>query len=197
MEAFDEEALRRCLQRLAVWQRLAFLALIDTRMLSNYERFSTETGFGDVSVLRTAIDAAWTRVESGKLPNDLIALREACDRQAPNTEEFRSPYTSAALDAANAAAITLAALENPDESLVVEVASLSRDSVDIFVQSDINLDPNTSGFEEAILRHHLMQRELRNQREDLEALIKGSRDRDKTVRDLRVKSATRLGSLDN
>jgi uncharacterized protein YjaG (DUF416 family) len=197
MEAFDEEALRRCLQRLAVWQRLAFLALIDTRMLSNYERFSTETGFGDVSVLRTAIDAAWTIVESGKLPNDLIALREACDRQAPNTEEFRSPYTSAALDAANAAAITLAALENPDESLVVEVASLSRDSVDIFVQSDINLDPNTSGFEEAILRHHLMQRELRNQREDLEALIKGSRDRDKTVRDLRVKSATRLGSLDN
>lgn len=177
MEIFDEEKLARSLQNLAPWKRMAFMAQLGARMLPNYKRFSDETGFGDVSILRQAFDAAWRWIESDKAPNNLVELREACEQQAPDTERFRSPYTSAALDAANAAAGILDAIEHPDRMRLTEIASLARDTVDLFVQHLMGLDPNAPGFEEAILRHDLMQRELRCQRKDLEALEKwpGSR----------------------
>jgi uncharacterized protein len=198
VETFDEKRLEKSLQRLAVWKRIAFMAQVGARMLPNYQRFSAETGFGDVSILKDAFDAAWIWIESGKSPDNLTVLREACEKQAPKTEQFRSRYTSAALDAANAAEATLDAIEHPDEVRPAEVASLARDTVDLFVQELMGLDPNTPGFEEAILRHDLMQRELRHQREDLETLSKWSGDRHTAGRELRAKSAARTlgGSLD-
>ncbi|MGK3969345.1 DUF416 family protein [Sorangium sp. So ce118] len=39
------------------WKRIAFMAQIAERMLPN-QRFSAETGFGDVSVLRNVLDTA-------------------------------------------------------------------------------------------------------------------------------------------
>ncbi|MGK3970055.1 DUF416 family protein [Sorangium sp. So ce1667] len=197
METFDEERLEMSLQNLEPWKRIAFMAQIGERMLANYQRFSAETGFGDVSVLRNVLDTAWTWIESGRLLGNLAELREDCERQAPDTEQFRSPYTSAALDTANVPAVILDALERPDEGRPVDVASLARDTVDLFIQERMNLDPNAPGFEETILRHNLMQSELHRQREDLEALEKWSGDRETAGRELRAKFAGRtLGSLD-
>jgi uncharacterized protein YjaG (DUF416 family) len=197
METFDQGRLERTLQKLAPWKRIAFMAQIGERMLGNYQRFSAETGFGDVSVLRNALDTAWTWIESGWLPGNLAELREACEQQAPDTEQFSSPYTSAALDAANVASIILDALDRPDEAQPVDVASLARDTVDLFVQECMNLDLNAPGFEDTILQHSLMQSELRRQREDLEALTNWSEDRETAGRELRAQSGGRtLGSLD-
>jgi uncharacterized protein YjaG (DUF416 family) len=197
MERFDEERLARSLQRLSPWKQIAFMVQVGERMLANYQRFSADTGFGDVSVLRNALDTAWAWIEAGRLPSDLAELREACERQAPDTEDFHSPYTSAALDAACVAAIILDALERPDEARPLEVATLARDTVDLFVAERMNLNPNAPGFEETILRHHLMQRELRRQRETLEALANSLGSREGAGRELRAKSADKmLGSLD-
>lgn len=198
MEKFDAEVLRKSLQELPEWKNLAFVTQVAERMLPNYRRFSDETGFGDVSVLRSALDAAWSYVESGSVPNNLDALREACDQQAPDTVQFKSIYTSAALDAANAAAIILDEVERGGDAQPVDVAMLARDTVDLFVQEITNLDPNAPNFEERILRHNLMQRELRRQREDLEALKKLPDDRQSIGRELRVNSSARVfGSLDS
>jgi uncharacterized protein len=197
VETFDEERLRRSLRQLAPWQRIVFMVQVGERMIPNYRHFSAETGFGNVSALRGAFDAAWIWIESKRLPDNIAELREACEQQAPDTERFRSPYTSAALDAANVAAIVLEGLERPDEARPVDVASLARDTVDLFVQERMNLDPNAPGFEEALLRHSLMQRELRRQREDLEVLTKWSGTRETAGRELRARFAGRaLGSLD-
>jgi uncharacterized protein YjaG (DUF416 family) len=195
MEAFDEKELEVRLQRLAAWKRIAFMAQVGMRMLPNYERFSAETGFGDASVLRRTLDAAWSWVESGKPPSDLTTLREACEKQAPDTERFRSRYTSAALDAANAAVAILDAIERPDEARPEEVASLARDTIDLFVQELMDLDPNAPNFENAVLRHDLMQRELRRQREDLETLATWLGERSTAGRELRGTWAKTLGSL--
>ncbi len=198
LEAFDEERLERSLQKLPAWKQVAFMALLGARMLPNYRRFSAETGFGDVSVLEETLDAAWTWIESGKSPANLTALLKACERQAPNVEQFSSRYTSAALDAANAAEATLDAIARPDQVSPTEVASLARDTVDLFIQELMALDPNAPGFEEAILRHHLMQRELREQREDLEMLEKLPGDRQTAGRELRaIATARTSGSLDS
>lgn len=196
MESFDQERLAASLQHLPVWKRVAFSAMVGARMLPNYERFSNETGFGDVSILKRAFDVAWSWVETGNLPSDIAVLREACDQQAPNTEQFSSRYTSAALDAANAASATLDAIVHPNETQPAEVASLARDTVDLFIQELMKLDPNNPEFERAIQRHDLMQRELRRQREDIEALIDSSGDRAKVGCELRAASETQSASLE-
>ena len=106
MEVFDEKRLGRSLRKLPAWKQVAFMALVGARMLPNFRRYSAETGFGNVSVLEETLDAAWTWIESGRLPANSTALLEACDRQAPNAEKSTHPYTWPALDAACVAAMT-------------------------------------------------------------------------------------------
>lgn len=195
MEIFDETKLEQELQKLPAWKRVAFIAQTGTRMIPNYERFSAETGFGDASILRRTLDAVWSWIDFAEASNDLAALQETCEQQAPNTEDFSSRYTSAALDAVNVTATALEATAYPDKVRASEAASLARDTVDLFVQELLSLDPNSTNFEEAINRHDLMQRELQRQREDLDALKSWTGPKLTVTRKLRSMSEERSGSL--
>jgi len=196
METFDEDRLRQSLSRLDPWKRVAFMALCCERMVPNYDRFTADSGFGDSQVLRHGIDAAWSWLESNRVPDDLGTVRARVEQQAPDTETFSSPFTSAALDAANVVASVLDAVSQPEGADAVEVASLARDTVDLYVQEIENLDPNDRGLEEAIRRHPLMQAELRRQREDLAYLERWSGARGDAVRQLRARGGgAAVGSL--
>ena len=191
MEAFDRDRLAHSLAPLPPWKKLAFMALTCERMLPNFGRFASETKFGEVSILRHALDSAWIYIQSGKLEGDPDKLKRACEDQAPDTELFRSIYTSAALDAANAVAAIFDAIKNPSVEHVLETAALARDTVDLFVQQTNNLDdPCDPSFEQSILTNSLMQRELCRQREDL-AMVAGWIDR----AGIALGSINRQGSL--
>lgn len=170
MEHFDNDELRQEVQTLSHWKRVTFMAACCERMLPNYRSFTMETGHGDPTRLSEALAAVWNSLETGQLPNSTISLVEVCERQAPDTAEFSSIYTSAALDTANSIATTLEALANAAEDQVLEVASLARDTVDLFVQQQCDLGPNDQGFEEQIAQHPLMQAELLAQRQSIEYL---------------------------
>jgi uncharacterized protein YjaG (DUF416 family) len=170
MEYFDEQSLRNRLESLPSWKWIAFMLLCCERMVPNFERFSMEASFGDGAVLRSGLRAVWHWLATSQLPQNLKDLRNACKEQAPDTENFQSEFTSAALDAATATEIVLDALEQPLISMVVEVAGLSRDTIDLYVQAIRDLDPTAKTFDAAIVADPLMQRELSRQREDLDAL---------------------------
>lgn len=196
MQTFDEDRLRESLSGLEPWRQIAFMVLCCERMLPNYERFAAESGFGDVQPLREAVEAAWTWLESDRKAAGLARLRATVERQAPNTEEFASAFTSAALDAANAVATLLDAVERPDNAAPVEVACLARDTVDIYVQESGNLYPNRPDFEQQIQRHELMQAELLRQHDDLSELERWSGSRVEATRRLGAKARrSSMGSL--
>jgi uncharacterized protein YjaG (DUF416 family) len=196
METFDEDRLRQSLARLDPWKRVAFMALSCERMVPNYDRFTADSGFGDSQVLRRGIDAAWSWLESDRVPDDLKSVRARVEQQAPDTEGFSSRFTSAALDAANAVASLLDAIDDPDGANPVEVASLARDTVDLYVQEIENLDPNDRGLEDAIRRHPLMQAELRRQRDDLAYLERWTGSQRDAARQLRARGGdAAIGSL--
>lgn len=196
METFDEDILRQLLARLDPWKRVAFMALVSERIVPNYDQFRAESDFGDSQILRRAVEAAWSWLESDRKPNDLTTLRAQVRQQAPDTERFSSPFTSAALDAANAVVSLLDAIDHPDRADAVEVASLARDTVDLYVQEIENLDPNDPRLEDAIRHHPLMQAELRRQREDVAYLERCSGSRWDVARQLRVqRSGEATGSL--
>lgn len=120
--------------------------------------------------LGQSLGEIWRWVETNELPNGLSDLVRDCDKQAPDTTVLSSIYTSAALDAANSISITLESLKDANEDRAVEVASLARDTVDLFVQQHIDLDPNDPSLERLIVENPLMQVELQVQMNSLELL---------------------------
>ena len=170
MELFNETSLLLKLEGMPAWKRVAFMAYCCERMLPNYATFKVQSGYGNNAVLRAALDVIWEWVENEQTNEDMIALARACEQQAPDTAEFSSSYTSAALDAATAIATTAEAVSDTTASKVIEVASLARDTIDLFVQKVDDLDPNDPRLDEKIRRSDLMQAELRTQRQSLERL---------------------------
>lgn len=177
MERFDPDSIRRKAAHLSSWQRVGFMAACCERMLPNYETFHLQTGFGNPDVLRRGLDAVWAWMESDAPLEDAAELISQVDLQAPNTEKFKSAYTSAALDAANSIAITLEAVNGVSEDGLMEVASLARDTVDLFVQQHDDLDPSDPDLENRIMSSPLMQAELTAQRQTLEELGENLDDR--------------------
>jgi uncharacterized protein YjaG (DUF416 family) len=133
-------------------------------MLPNYLSFHEETGFGDIRLLRGALDAAWCWIETGQMPEETANLVTDCDRQAPNTAEFSSDFTSAALDAASAIATVVESIPHSTKEQAMEVASLAKDTVDVFVQQRYSFDPDDKDLERLIAESELMQTELRCRR---------------------------------
>lgn len=191
MEHFDPRKMRNVLRTLPPWKRVAFMGSCCERMLPNYLTFSSETGYGDVTQLNRGLAEVWRWVETNQAPNDVDALVQACEQQGPDTAEFRSIYTSAALDAANSIATTLEALGEATEDRAIEVASLARDTIDLFVQQWNDLDPNDSEIERRIVESPLMQSELKMQRQCLERLSDDSVNRKLIVAEVRSKFSYR------
>ena len=76
---------------------------------------------------------------------------------------------------------------------LIDVASLSRDTVDLFVQFQEDIDPNDPRLEGMVCGSQLMQNELRIQKESLEFLVNLEGGRETVTKVLRA----RWSNLDN
>lgn len=196
MEIFDETKILLAAEGMPDWKRVAFMAYCCERMLPNYRSFQVDTGYGDIAPMRSALDIVWRWIENAQPVPDSDVLASACEKQSPDTAEFSSIYTSAALDAATATAATLDALADVPAKSMIDVASLARDTIDLFVQETEGLDPNGADLERKIIENPLMQSELRTQRESLELLRNLHEERGKAGVDLQAKwSRLEQGSL--
>lgn len=189
--SFDEAVLERELGSVSPDGLLAYGLLCCERMIPNYEMFQIQSGWGDAKVLRTALDIAWTRLISGPSDDVHSELRERCEDIAPDTEDFDSVLVSSALDAAVAVGRVMDLLENRDPAIVIEIASLAIDTVDMYVQEVLDIPRGARDLEERIRTHVLMQEELKNQHADL-LRVRGNFDKDSLQERYR---ANRRGSL--
>jgi uncharacterized protein YjaG (DUF416 family) len=164
---FNKGVLIGALQRLPTQAALGFALCCAERMYPNYVRFELEHGWGNSLVIRNALDVAWAQLTSQDSKIDTRLLEQQCEAATPHTEDFDSDYVSPALDAASAAMMTLQLARTGEVGLAAEIASLARDTVDMFVQELEGLSPSDRDLESRILNHPFMQRELSRQREDL------------------------------
>jgi hypothetical protein len=165
---FDPVELRKLLLGLARQQRLAFGLSCSERLYPNYIVFAVEQGWGMPDTLRAALDLAWNALlDQPPSPEVVRRLSKVVEEAEPETEDFDTVLVSAALDAAATAGLVLKLLETDDPDITVEIASLARDTVDMYIQDMEHLDPSDPSLERKILVHRLMQAELRRQRDDL------------------------------
>ena len=167
---FNEKELSKQLVNLIDWKQLVFGLSCAERMFPNYILFFEKTGWGDPKIIRKSLDVTWEYIELGKSSEDLRNLAELCSEFAPNTEEFNTFFVSLALNAAGAACLLMEAAFEFNKNKIIEIATLVRDSVDLYVQEVEGMDANDPDLEKTIIEHPLMQSELKRQRNDLAAL---------------------------
>lgn len=173
---FDKENLEHRLSPLTDDQRTGFGLLCCERMMPNYTAFSRHTGWGDVSVLRRVLDQCWENFVSGT-PIDWQLMKTQCERATPDSEDFQTILLSPALDAAVSIATLIELLETREVKHALTIASLARDTVDMYVQELEKMPPNTENIEDEIQRHPLMQAELQSQQDDI-AKVAGVRNKE-------------------
>ena len=150
------------------WKRILFLVSCCERQFGNYFRFNQETGWGNPKALCDGLKGLWHYSNDVGIVN-LEKLRSAIEAVTPNTEDFTSIYTSAALDAATALLESLDYCLDNEIDHCVQVACLCRDSVYMFVQ--LHEKYNYSDADEVrIYAHPLVAKELRAQQSDIERI---------------------------
>lgn len=171
MLSFDQAALTRELLSLRPKHQIAFAASCCERLLPNYYAFAYLEKWGDVSILREALDEIWRYVEVGNVDTVRFEhLLHLCIDQVPDTESFSGQWTSAALDASASIYETLHCCIDENVEHVVTIASLARDTVDMYIQMRDSLDYSNPTFEKTISDDPLMVEELEAQYNDLKYL---------------------------
>lgn len=174
MLTYDKNEIGRQLEELPHEKRVAFAAACCERLIGNYVAFMNESGWGDESPLRNAINQVWKCSLGNPITSDEIQqLTEKCESVAPDSEEFDALLTASAQDAVFAVCSAFDYLRDNDISKLVQCSSYPVDSVDLYVQEIENMAPNSTDLEERIREHRLMQQEIERQISDLSTLRSG------------------------
>lgn len=143
--------------------------------------------------MREAIDTIYQYLIDDELytSDDIQALINSVDLITPNTEEFTAT-SSYALDACTAVLGALRFIIEPNIDFVVEVATFSRDTVDMYVQIRDGFDSNDPAIEARIANDPLMIREKRRQHQLIKKLVTIDVDKitDTLIENLRSKEPT-------
>ena len=168
---FDYDTLKAQLEHLDERRQLAFGAVCCERLLPNYEAFSRDAGWGDVAPLRHALDRIWDYLGGANLgAEEADAALEACEVVVPDSEDHASPYVTAAQDACFAVCALYDFVLDPQSDHIADVTRFATDSVDLYVQEIEQMRPDDPQLEQKIAGHQLMQRELAQQKRDLDAI---------------------------
>ena len=131
-------------------------------MIPNFEAFAARNSI-DGTTLRSAEAFFWNEYPNGFTGKDYGHWAAKCEKLAPRPEDFDDILVSAAMDAAVATAMIFRCLEQRDVERIVEISTLARDSVDMYVQEIENLDPQDPNLEKKIENHPLMLLEVQRQ----------------------------------
>ena len=158
------------------------------RMIPCFLRFCSENRWSGASLLKGVSSVAWRMIEIGKIsPFKLIQVSDLEDI-APDTEDFSSPYTSAALDAVTSAQHLISYISEKNSRYIVSMSRLCRETVDIFIQSnqsDLELEHLSDQF---VGSHPLMLLEIERQKRDMSFLENLSDDEHDFLRNIIARS---------
>ncbi|RDS81981.1 DUF416 family protein [Dyella psychrodurans] len=167
MYSFVPSVIHAHLKELDETRRIAFGVFLLERALPSYFQFQADSGGLGGAELRAALAQCWAALEAGSRDGAKFVTVEACEEVLPDSENYTSIYTSAAIDAANIACCLLSYLDSGDLSNLMEAVQARWDTLYLFILNGTGIDPAVDGFQQDILHHHLMQEELRLLHDDI------------------------------
>jgi uncharacterized protein len=163
------------LRRLPHSQQLAFAAACCERAYPNYLRFFQLTGWGEPAALRASLDMSWDFIENPTpVLNEIRELEQKCLIITPDLDDFSSPEVDVEAAAAQEAAFMVRLLlqfcGDPQVSYALRIATLARDTLDLYIQTIDSIDPADPDLDNKIAHHPLMLQEMCKQESDAEKL---------------------------
>lgn len=155
---------------LSLNKQIVYALFIFERMRPRMVAFCKDTGV-DYSCCSEVRDATWSDLESGDQRRALYqALKKACMKNAPDTEDFTHEMTSDALNAFLTMSEIMQFMLDNSYDHIANITALATDSVYLYLA---DLGPGfviTKENENWIASHPLMQKELQLEKEDIEFL---------------------------
>ena len=147
---FDRNALMQQLERLSPRKRLLFGLSCTERMYPNYCYFKNMTNWGEPQYFRRTLDLLWADPVGGY---DFERLKDKCAKWTPDIEDFDNVCVSYALDAASSVILLIEYIATNNMQCIADIASLSIDTVDMFIQEQENFGMVTPDIERQINEH--------------------------------------------
>jgi len=158
-----EGKLGKELSGLSAYQLMVWGYLICEGLYPNYVAFHMAKQWGDPSVLREILD--WLRhIIKDRTQYSPVTAQlyfEKVEAITPDTEDFSGVLGSEALDVCCAVLNLLEFTVTRNVESVVQIAGHARDTIDLFVQEQYDMDPQDPKLEERIENDEFMQLFLR------------------------------------
>lgn len=200
MLTFDEQALKRDLDRLSPRSRVAFAACCAQRLAGVYHRFLGQRGQPQRAVdCDRALEYVWSHILKPfpvevveQFLADVVALIP--DQDAPDW----TALTAYGDDALSALAFCLSCLRSGDTQDAAWAARRVYETLDCFVMNRDNVMPADAATETRILSDSTIQAELERQARDIEDLSRaGDSLAEEAIEKLRRRSAREQAILDD
>ena len=167
-----QAALETLLYSLSNKQQAAFAALTCEKLLPQYQAFCQAADWGSPAVFVSGIELLYDVALYGFPQPQAAAVRAKLALATPALGEFSADATPYALDACSALEQALLFLEDKQEIHLSYCATAATDTVEMFVQEQLALDPDHRDSSKRIATHPLMQTELARQARVMEALLR-------------------------
>ena len=191
----DRSTLQEVFSRWPFWKQQAFLALLCQRLVPNFHAFENEIGRPNDPTLDRLVDKAWTMLESGEVPSDVLKDAGAAEALGPETEDHTTVLVSAALDAAVAVGLLMRTFVERDTETVLDAHALVRDTLEMYIEQTEELQPNDPSLEARLHEHPLVQAERRHQADAVATLDRlPEADTASSVRAIRSSELARGGT---
>jgi hypothetical protein len=145
-----------------------YIASCCERTQANYAAFARETGWGDPILMREAGDILW-RLDESFSDSYLSAFLNRLKNVIPDTEDFSSDFTSAALDSAVSMLEGIEFLIDANPKHATTICGLVRDTIQMAAGPSHD-GPAETGFESIFHAVDLEVEELKRQQADLQTL---------------------------
>jgi len=170
---YDEPSLMRELDRIAMPLRVIFAAAVAERLLPAYLSFSHKAGRGNPYLLTQILERLWQDIQGIRMdPKELQQNIDLAMELIPGEDDI--PWfleQAGAEDAAAAIAYALCCRQNGKSQESAWAARRGFETLDYFVTTRDDIDPNDRVADERALSDPLIQEELLRQQRDLRELM--------------------------
>lgn len=166
------ESIEKKIVKLSFKQQVLFAVLTCEKLLPHYRQFSMVEKWGNIEVLEDAIVMIYQFLQDIEVNDEeLDGMYEKIAEITPDVVRFEGDLASYALDTCSAVSDAVEFLLSEDQSYLINIASIARETIDMFVQESEELTTDDEDMENRIAQSPYVKREAKRQQDILRKLL--------------------------
>lgn len=132
---YDITPIQESLEVMDSRRRLGFGICLLERAIPMFYQFQVETGHPGTAELLAALATCWATIESDQPGHTTFIHPDDCEKVMPDSEDYGSFYTPAALDALQIGCSLLEFIHTKSLKSIIEAVQAQLDTIDLAIQA--------------------------------------------------------------